>query len=86
MTRVAKAWTLFLTAVGVFLLAWFFNSQLIEARNISQYKDTISDSAPTFASNHTLSFMLDTAVAAGASFEITMPSGFETLATSTFFG
>lgn len=84
MTRVAKAWTVLLTTVGVFLLAWFFNSQFIEARNITQYKDTISDSAPTLGSNHTLSFVLDTTVGPGASFEITMPPGFETLGTSTF--
>ncbi len=66
-------------AVGVAILP-----QYMEARNISQYKDTLSISTPLLASNHTLSFVLDSAVGPGASFEVTMPAGFEVLGTSTF--
>ena len=85
MTQVVKAWTWLLSLsllflVGAFLLAPDF----IEARNVLQYKDTISSSAPYVPANHTLSFVLDTDVGPSASFEITMPAGFETLGTSTF--
>jgi hypothetical protein len=85
MTKVAKAWGLLLAAIClVFLIVWSFFPELLFARNISQYKDTISDSQPTFASNHTLSFVIGTALSPGAYFEIRMPSDFDVLATSTF--
>lgn len=84
MTQVQKAWVWFVALVGLFVLSMLFRPGFMEARNILEYKDTLSDSAPSIASNHTLSFVLDTTVNPGASFEITMPSGFETLATSTF--
>lgn len=84
MTQVLKAWVWFVALVGLFVLSMLFRPGFMEARNILEYKDTLSDSAPSIASNHTLSFVLDTTVNPGASFEITMPSGFETLATSTF--
>lgn len=84
MTQVQKAWVWFVALVGIFVLSMLFRPGFMEARNILEYKDTLSDSAPTVASNHTLSFILDTTINPGASFEITMPAGFETLGTSTF--
>lgn len=84
MTQVQKAWVWFVALVGLFVLSMLFRPGFMEARNILEYKDTLSDSAPSLASNHTLSFVLDTTINPGASFEITMPSGFETLGTSTF--
>jgi hypothetical protein len=54
------------------------------ARNINEYKDTISNSAPLTASNHTLSFILNTDIGPGASFEITPPPDFEVASSSSF--
>ncbi|MES2966769.1 MAG: hypothetical protein V4668_03205, partial [Patescibacteria group bacterium] len=68
--------TLFLAVIGsVLLLAPHFMS----ARYINEYKDTISNSGPTQASNHTLSFILNTTVNPGAYIEVIPPAGFEVL-------
>jgi hypothetical protein len=54
------------------------------AKNINQYRDVISNSAPSVPSNHTLSFRIDTTLAPGSVIEVVPPPGFETLGTSTF--
>jgi len=64
----------------VFLYAPFF----VSALNIHEYKDTISDSGPSEQSNHTFEFILDTAIGAGSTIEITPPDGFTVMSTSTF--
>lgn len=85
MTTVAKAWAFFILSLSlVLLVVYLINPATLFARNISQYKDTISDSAPLQASNHTLSFRMETAVSPGAYIEVTPPAGFEMLSTSTF--
>lgn len=56
----------------------------VEAINVLEYRDTISDSGPNEAANHTLEFVLNTAAGAGSIIEITPPDGFTILATSTF--
>src|SRR3989344_1606866 len=61
MTIVAKAWAFFFLCLSlVLLVVYLINPSTLFARNITQYKDTISDSAPEFASNHTLAFRLGT--------------------------
>lgn len=55
-----------------------------EARNIIQYKDTLSDSGPDEYSNHTLSFKINTALSPGSTIDITPPAGFTVFSTSTF--
>lgn len=57
---------------------------MAEARNILEYKDTLSTSAPGIGSNHTFSFRLEANVSPGGYIEITPPDGFETISTSTF--
>ncbi len=85
MNNVAKAWTsLVVTFVLAFLVVLWFFPELVFARNISSYKDTISDSAPGMGSNHTLSFTIGTNLNPGAVIEVTPPAGFETLGTTTF--
>ncbi len=86
MTIVAKAWAFFIATFGVVvLLLMFFAPDLLSAsRNITEYKDLISNSTPLVASNHTLSFKLDTTVSGGAYIEVTPPPGFEVISTSTF--
>ena len=85
MNLVAKAWVFLLSAVGVLVLTLFlFFPDMLFARNVNEYKDTISDSAPMRPSNHTFSFKIGTAVAPGGYFEFTLPDEFEVLSTSTF--
>jgi hypothetical protein len=85
MNKVLKAWSFLLAAVGLLVIfSWFFLPDFVWARNISQYKNTISDSAPGLASNHTFSFRLGTNISPGSYIEITPPAGFEVLGTSTF--
>lgn len=85
MNNVAKAWTslVVILVLAFFFVLWFF-PELVFARNITSYKDTISDSAPGLGSNHTLSFTIGTNLNPGAVIEVTPPAGFEILATSTF--
>lgn len=77
--KVKMLWLLLLPVV--FFLVY---ANVLDARNISTYKDTISDSKPGELSNHTLSFTLDSNIAAGGYLELTPPADFEILATSTF--
>ena len=58
--------------------------QTADARNITEFSDTISDSKPLEPANHTLEFTLLTDVGVGGYFDITTPPGFSLLATSTF--
>lgn len=85
MNTVAKAWALLLTLVSLFILvAFLFFPDALFARNISEYKDTISNSAPIESSNHTLSFKIIPSIAPGGYFEMIPPDDFEMLSTSTF--
>lgn len=58
---------------------------LLQARNINEYSDTISNSAPSQTSNHTLSFILNTAISPGSIIEITPPADFEITASTSVF-
>lgn len=84
MSIVAKLWLMFLIVASIGATFFFFYPDATQARNVIHYRDTISDSAPNAASNHTFRFILDTDVSAGGRLEITPPAGFEILATSTF--
>jgi hypothetical protein len=57
--------------------------QTAEAVNITEYSDTISDSAPGSNANHTLSFTLGTDISPGSTIEITPPAGFTLAASSS---
>lgn len=82
--RVAQLWAGTLAFVGLVLCVWLAWSYMAEARNILEYKDTLSTSAPGIGSNHTFSFRLEANVSPGGYIEITPPDGFETISTSTF--
>ena len=85
MSTVFKYWTgLLLLTVSVVVLQLLVYPNLSWARNITQYKDTISNSTPSVGSNHTLTFKLDTALSNGGIIEISLPDGFEVSATTTF--
>ncbi len=47
-----------------------------EAANVTSFSDTLSDSAPSVVSNHTLTFNTPNGVAAGGTIVITFPGGF----------
>ncbi len=67
-----------------FIGTLIFFPEVIFARNISQYSDTLSTSAPGRAANHTFSFVPTVAIAPSSYIEIIPPEGFEILGTSTF--
>ncbi len=62
----------------------FVRPLFVEAINVIEYRDTLSDSGPNESSNHTLEFILNTTAAPGSSIEITPPADFTIIATSTF--
>ena len=85
MSTVAKLWLMLLFVVSVTAAILFALPDDTHALfNIRQYSDTISDSAPDATANHTFRFYLDADVSPGGRLEITPPSGFEVLATTTF--
>lgn len=55
-----------------------------EARNITFFSDTLSDSAPDAFSNHTFRFTLGTDINPGGTFTFTPPTGFSITSTTTF--
>lgn len=85
MSTVAKLWLMLLFVVSVSAATILVLPDNTHARfNIRQYSDTISDSAPDSYANHTFRFYLDSSVSPGGRLEITPPTGFEIIATSTF--
>ncbi len=84
MSRVSQIWVAVITTLLFVTVVFVFFPDLIYARNINSYKDTISDSFPEAQSNHKLSFVLNTTVSPGGIFEVTPPVGFTTLASSSF--
>lgn len=69
---------------AIFSCFFFLFPSTAAALNILEYKDVLSDSGPEEYSNHTIEFTLNTSVSAGSVFEITPPSGFSIISTSTF--
>ncbi len=84
MSAVFKAWTIFSGLSCMALFLWLIQPEFVTARNINEYRDTISNSRPLTPANHTLDFILNTTISPGAYIEITPPAGFEVVATSTF--
>ena len=84
MSTVARLWLIVIAAVVFSTAIFLVLPDNTSARNIQRYKDTITDSAPNAYSNHTFEYQLDTNVSPGGRLELTFPSGFSILATSTF--
>jgi hypothetical protein len=70
--------------VSIIVAAFFCLPEWSFARNLFQYKDTISTSAPEQYANHTLSFTILTPVPPEGYIEVIPPTGFTTVGTSTF--
>ncbi len=67
------------TLTAIALVLWAVGAHMFttaEAANLTYVKDTLSDSAPSTASNHTLQFLSPTGVASTQSITITFPAGF----------
>lgn len=84
MSIVAKLWAGCIAVIAVAILVLLFLPDLSSAKNINQYRDTISDSAPSAPSNHTFEFIVTTDVAPGARLEFTPPAGFSMPASAYF--
>ena len=79
-----QLWTWLALCLGLLSSVFLFLPHVTEAKNITVFSDVISSSAPSQPANHTLSFTLGTDISPGSSIEVTPPSGFSMIATSTF--
>lgn len=73
------------TLLAIALVLWAVVPHMFtvaEASNLTYLKDTLSDSAPGSASNHTIQFLSPTGVSAGQTIVVTFPNGFN-IGTST---
>ncbi|MEZ4104341.1 MAG: hypothetical protein R3B60_03580 [Candidatus Paceibacterota bacterium] len=50
--------------------------RFVEAANVTNFSDTLSDSAPSTVSDHTISFVTPTGLGAGGVISLTFQSGF----------
>jgi hypothetical protein len=64
--------------VGIAIVLWSLglpSFRFADAANVTFYSDTLSDSAPTIGSDHTIVFQTPTGVTAGQSIVLTFPDG-----------
>jgi hypothetical protein len=74
--------------IGVLLFVWLATQLpfgVVEAVNVNEYSNTLSDSGPSDFANHTYAFTPLVSLGSGAMIEITLPSDFTFVATSTTF-
>jgi hypothetical protein len=67
------------TIAGFAIILWSLglpSLRFVDAANITDVSDTLSDSAPSAPSNHTISFVTPSGVTNGATTTITFPAGF----------
>ena len=67
------------TLLAIALVLWAVGAHMFtvaEAANLTYVKNTLSDSHPGSASNHTIQFLSPTGVSAGQNITITFPNGF----------
>ena len=65
--------------VAFAIILWSFglpSLRFAEAANVTSFSDTLSDSAPSVVSNHTLEFTTPSGLVAGETITITFPAGF----------
>ncbi len=66
------------TLLAIAMVVWASGSySLAEAANITNVKDTLTDSAPLANSNHTIEFIAPSGVGATETIQITFPAGFD---------
>ncbi len=67
------------TLLAIALVLWAVGANMFttaEAASLTYVKDTLSDSAPSSLSNHTIQFLSPTGVASGQTITVTFPAGF----------
>jgi hypothetical protein len=84
MNKVYNGWAVWGVCILSLFAALVFMPSIVNAINVSEYKDTISDSGPSESANHTIEFVVKTDLSPGSVIEITPPPGFTVLSTSTF--
>lgn len=65
--------------LGLAMLLWSFglpSLRFAEAANVTSFSDTLSDSTPSVAANHTIQFVTPTGLSAGEIISLTFPTGF----------
>lgn len=65
---------------GLAILCWSLglpSLRFVEAANVSNFSDTLSDSAPNADSNHTIAYTTTDGVGAGETIVVTFPAGFD---------
>jgi hypothetical protein len=72
------------TYLVIFLAALLLLPGIVGAVNIAQYKNTITDSAPSASANHTIEFVVKTDLSPSSVIEITPPVGFTVVSDSAF--
>lgn len=82
MHRASQTFTVLQATAAVVALAIIFWSlglpslRFAAAANVTSFSDTLSDSAPSVAANHTISFVTPTGLGAGETISLTFPAGF----------
>jgi len=77
------------TLLAIALVLWAVGAHMFtkaEASNLTYVKDTLSDSAPSSVSNHTIQFLSPTGVSSGQTIVVTFPLGFNLSTSSVAFG
>lgn len=77
------------TLTAIALVLWVVGAHMFtsaEASNLTYVKDTLSDSAPSSLSNHTIEFLSPTGVGANATITVTFPNGFNISTSSVAVG
>lgn len=75
------------TLLAIALVLWAVGAHMFtqaEAANLTYVKDTLSDSAPGSASNHTIQFLSPTGVGGTATITVSFPTGFTATSTVLF--
>lgn len=86
MSTVMRLWLGLFSVAAIFTIVFFMFIEPTMARNVREYRDLISDSGPSYVSNHTFSFLLATPLTGGASFEFKLPAGFNVPTDTELFG
>lgn len=77
------------TLLAIALVLWVTGTHMFmkaEAANLTYIKDTLSNSAPSETSNHTIQFLSPTGVTSGQTIVVTFPGAFNLSTSSVAFG
>ena len=70
-------------ALAALLVGFYVTMGAVRAADVTNFKDTLSDSRPTVEANHTLSFTIQNAIAEGNTLIITFGTGFNNATNGT---